>query len=305
MKKLIFVFMLFFSFFKTEAQTPWIGQGATWHYTWSDPSSGSGGDHKIEYIADTLIQSHNCQVLQTTRYWYGMMGPGQPITLISTESWRDYTYNNGDTVFFFQNNKFDVLYNFGSQAGNKWNLGIDTNDFQCSKSIIIVDSTSSLQINSNNYRVLYTSDSTNSSVGISGKIIEHIGSMNYLFPTGRNCNPLFIVDFYTFSFSCFQDNTLSYSLHLGYRCEFPYDGASELSNDANKIQIFPNPTTDKLNIVFSDNAAYVISIYNILGQQMISATNKNKLSLSIDLNTIDKGVYHLFRHTYLQPVPKQ
>ena len=96
---------------------------------------------------------------------------------------------------------FEILYNFGALPSNTWNLGVDTNSFDCSNSIVKVDSISSIIIGSNPHRILYTSDSANSSVGVSGTIVEHIGSMTYLFPTPRNCSGA-VVDFYIYSFSC-------------------------------------------------------------------------------------------------------
>ena len=195
MKKIIILSFVIATALGTKAQTtPWIGQGAIWNYKFWN--IGINGVVKIEYTHDTILFGKTCQILKTTEDIYTQ---SPPIGLVSSGKWNDYTYNNGDTVFYLNNNTFNILYNFGAQVNDKWDLGVDTSDMNCSKSIVKVDSISSLMINSNSHRVLFTSDSANSSVGITGAIIEHIGSMNYLFPTYRNCSQG-VVDFHFYSF---------------------------------------------------------------------------------------------------------
>ncbi|MGQ0827863.1 MAG: T9SS type A sorting domain-containing protein [Bacteroidota bacterium] len=291
MKKIIILLLVFTPLLKVKAQiTPWISQGATWHYTWWDPSMV--GNDKIEYIHDTLLFGKTCEILKTTRYFYGRLGPGSPLTLLYTQTNNNYTYSNGDTVFYLNNNKFDILYNFGASLNNNWDLGVDTNYAYCSKSIVRVDSTSTQTINSNVHRVLYTSDSANSSMGITGKIIEHIGSMEYLFPTGRNCDSQTVVDFFDFSFSCFQDSTTTYLVVPQAECENPYHvGISELTNFSNTIQFFPNPIEDNLNIIFFNETQYLISIFNLLGEKVFETKNQNNQSVVVNFSSLNPGMY--------------
>lgn len=292
MKKIIIILILLCPFLQIKSQTtPWISQGATWHYSWWVP--GYGGNDKIEYTHDTILLGKTCQILKTTSYLYGNPGPGLPPILFSTQSLaNNYTFNNGDTVFYLNNNQFNVLYNFGAQVNDSWSLGIDTNGFLCSKSIVSVDSISSQQINSNSHRVLYTSDSANSSVGVTGKIIEHIGSLNYLFPTGRSCDSQTVVDFAIYTFSCFQDNTMSYKLSPTFDCENPYHvGIIELTDHSNEIQILSNPVEEKLNITFSKENNYQIYIYNLLGEKLIETKNQKNKSVDIDMSNLNSGVY--------------
>jgi len=274
--------------FGTKAQTsPWISQGAIWNYKfWT---SGENGVVKIEYTHDTILYGKTCQILKTTEDIYTQ---SPPIGLIHSGQWNNYTYSNGDTVFYLNNNQFNMLYNFGAQVNDKWDLGVDTSDMGCSKSIVKVDSLSSLIINSNSHRVLYLSDSANSSVGITGKIIEHIGSMNYLFPTPINCSQDVVVDFYSYSFSCFQDITTTFLLVTPDECENPYHvGIVELKKDTDGIHYFPNPVEDKLNITLSKKKDYRIFICNLLGEKIIEIRNQNNQSLNIDMSDLPTGIY--------------
>lgn len=307
MKKIIILSFLVTIVFGTKAQTtPWISQGAIWFYTWE--GDYMGGNDKIEYTHDTILFGKTCEILRTTRYMYGMPGPGLPIALISTQILPDnYTYSNGDTVFYFNQNQFNILYNFGAQPNDSWNLGIDTNNYYCTKSIVKVDSISSLIINSNSYRILYTSDSTNSSVGIIGPIIEHIGSMNYLFPTIRNCGPPIMDWANTYKFSCFQDNLVSYMQVSPAECENPYHvGINELAEGSDQIQCFPNPVEDKLNINFLHEKNYRICIYNLIGEKLIETLNQKNKSIVIDMNNLSAGIYiATFENTLREKINKR
>lgn len=293
MKKVLLIIIVFIncaSVYAQITQTPWISHGAVWHYQWGGLG---GGNDKIVYESDSLIYGKNCQKLVTYRSYYGQTGPFQPITLLWSDTLpSNYTYNNGDTVFYLNNNSFNVLYNFGTQVGGNWNLGVDTSGALCSKSIVKIDSIGNTPISAINYRHLYLSDSANSSVGIEGKIIEHIGSMNYLFPTGRNCDPQIVVEFLIFSFSCFQDNTMSYKVVSAEECENPFHvGVIDLSVTSNDIRCYPNPVGDKLNVDFLNEKNYIISIINLTGEKIIETTNNGKQTLSLDINFLKSGVY--------------
>lgn len=287
MKKIIVLWFIIATASWAKAQTtPWISQGAIWNYKFWN--IGINGVVKIEYTHDTILFGKTCQILKTTEDIYTQ---SPPIGLVNSGEWNNYTYNNGDTVFYLNNNQFNILYNFGAQVNDKWDLGVDTSDMNCSRSIVKVDSISSLMINSNSHRVLYTSDSANSSVGITGAIIEHIGSMNYLFPTFRNCSQG-VIDFHFYSFSCFQDITTSFLLVTPAECENPYHvGMVELPKDTDGIYYFPNPVEDRLNINFLNENKYRICIYNLLGKNIIETTNQNNPTVAIDISNLAFGIY--------------
>ena len=53
------------------------------------------------------------------------------------------------------------------------------------------------------------------------------------------------------------------------------------------ISIFPNPTSNTINVVFDKELE--LSLFNMLGQQVIKTSNKN-----IDISNFEKGTYILF-----------
>jgi hypothetical protein len=87
-------------------------------------------------------------------------------------------------------------------------------------------------------------------------------------------------------------------------------------NDENLINIFPNPTTNFLNIEFYsvDTKSLDISIYNLQGQKLfnkvlpVTRTSYNTLTIS-DIKNFSKGYYILNiktpNNSYSRPFVKQ
>lgn len=58
----------------------------------------------------------------------------------------------------------------------------------------------------------------------------------------------------------------------------------------NVIEIYPNPTTDKIQVNIRDNETYSLEIYNTLGQSLLNQ-KINIESSSVDLSNLQTGVY--------------
>jgi hypothetical protein len=56
------------------------------------------------------------------------------------------------------------------------------------------------------------------------------------------------------------------------------------------LSIYPNPTTDRIQIDIQDNETYSFDIYNALGQSMLNQ-KLNSESSSVDLSNLSTGVY--------------
>ncbi len=290
---LLVIFMVVFA--SSKAQPNWIKKGATWNFKSTSNAGGWLGHEVYTYTKDSLIYGKNCQEIKGVRYNYSQ----SPVSFLYSQSLgSNYTYNNGDTVFYLTSNGFKVLYNFGATVGDTWNLGVDTNFAYCSKSIEKVDSIKTVTINSYNLKCLYVGDVYNSSVGIgqatSNQIIEHIGSTTYLFPLGRNCDTSAIVDFFDFSLLCFSDSSLTYSLVSSDECDNPFHvGINELENNTNALKIYPNPTTRSLTLTLSNGEGIgAVQIYNVLGEcvLMFPLLRGGREEL-IDVSKLKAGIY--------------
>ena len=60
----------------------------------------------------------------------------------------------------------------------------------------------------------------------------------------------------------------------------------------NIFNVFPNPTNGLLNIELGNTEKYTVSVYNVLGQTVLSES-ANTISTVIDLSSFEKGVYML------------
>jgi len=81
------------------------------------------------------------------------------------------------------------------------------------------------------------------------------------------------------------DEGVEFLLDCGFenQCELLGFSEQELSN----FSIYPNPTTDYINIDCSSLES--VSVYNIIGKEVIKANNQNR----IDVSTLSKGVYFI------------
>ncbi len=103
---------------------------------------------------------------------------------------------------------------------------------------------------------------------------------------------------FTYTDSELENDTYSYCIKTVYA-----EGTTNCSDDDNvtvdfvgindintDIQIYPNPTTDQINIDLQQNQKYEIQINDITGKTIINEQGI-KTKLTYDLSNLDKGVY--------------
>lgn len=225
----------------------WVKPNATWHYDFS--TIGYGGFMKIEHIADTLIDSKNSMVFETTINAFTGSQNGTINLYFSDTLQRNYTYVNGDTVFYWKNNQFEVLYNFSEAAGGEWMLGSEIEEmYMCNDtSIVEVISSDFVTISETNYRALTLQSNNSSPFRFEGKFNERFGAYegngpwSFLFPNFASCDPTIIFEYYTFTFKCFQDDELFYNPN-GEDCEYLLNHLNLFDLENNILNIHPNPT---------------------------------------------------------------
>jgi hypothetical protein len=282
MKRTIALFYIFFAV-SLHGQT-WIDQGAVWHYDWSGTLPGFD---KIEYVGDTLIQNKNCQKLEITSYMFAPLDYSGE--LLSTSYKYQFTYQSNDTVFYLVNDQFHILYDFGAKIGDKWSLGIDTNEFDCGPSWVEVESAGSTVIGGDTLEWISVVTLPNSSVGLSGKIYKRFGAQeDYLFPTPRNCDSA-VIEWYVYRFSCFADDSFPVYNVTGKECDYLLRTSVQKLNTKDKIvSIFPNPTTNKLSVKLlrTDRRILNLQILDVQGRIMKNFTEKE-----IDVSGLSKGIY--------------
>ncbi len=264
----------------------WVDQGAVWHYDWSNISSG--GFVKIIYDSDTTIYGKNCQKLVPIIFIFTADQNHNTIFLGTDTLSPKYTYVNGDTVFYFENNQFFTLYNFNAQPGETWELAADTNIFLCSKSFVKVDSVGVIEINSESLRWISVRPLENSTVGLYGKVVERFGAVeNYLFPVERSCDSTIQVEFDWFDFTCFQDNSFALYNVSGLDCEYLL-GIDENDSKQPTVSVYPNPAYQIINIITNDLKQEIVSIQIIDSKGMEWIISKET---TIDISNLPQGLY--------------
>ena len=264
-----------------------VDDGATWHY---DFSGALPAFDKIEYVGDTVIQDKTCQTLQVSTYIFTPFEYG--CELLASGTSERYTYSNGDTVFYLVNNDFYILYNFGAQVGDSWELGVDTNQFLCGRSFVEVTSIGSTEINGQMHDYIQVTTLPNSSVGFEGKIYKRFGVIgDYLFPTPRSCDPDLIVEFAMYRFSCFEDNSFPLYNATDMECDYLlHVGIPESEKIKGVVVVYPNPASDFLiiKILKPDYKLKNMEITDMQGR-LLKSFNQSE----IDISDLSKGLYLL------------
>jgi hypothetical protein len=277
MKRKILNIMLVLATINVVGQN-WAAPGATWHYT----SNGltSEGYVVINKISDTLINGNTCDVLKKQRFSYDFIN----LQYDTTNLGREYTYSNGNKVFFWRNGQFYTLYDFNAIAGNAWLLpGV----LSCSDDSVIVDSVRTVIINTISLKKLYI-HSLNNQVSIGDSIVEKIGSYGYMFP-----EPMCIIDATEGgSLRCYSDSSnFSYDIGLTSSCDFIM-AVKDLDTD-DEIKIYPNPTISYMEIQLSGKGISELCITNILGEVLFRKDFPKAQSAQIDVSGLSPGVYIL------------
>jgi hypothetical protein len=288
MKQLLFTLALLpFSLFSQI----WIDQDAEWHYSFSDGAGFGGGFLKVNYEKDTIILGNNCQKI-TELYYHFVSDQNKIVHLTGiTQNPANYTYSSGDTVFYYINNKFNILYNFAAQKGDSWDLGVDTNNFLCSKSIVQVDSIGFVTINNQNLRWIAVSPASNSSVRLQGKIIEGIGIIEdySLFPITRNCDSEIADETGYGSLICFEDYSFPLYNLAGKDCESPLYVEQLHANKTSNPIVFPSITSSVFNVQTSSPTLSVnsVQIIDCQGKELLMKKESN----TIDIGNLSNGIY--------------
>jgi len=265
----------------------WINPGAQWHFGYG--GLATVGFIKVNYTSDTLIMERNCQKLEQLQYIFSFNSITQQWYMLGTRKLAaEFTSLSGDTVFWYKNDTFHVLYNFGAQPGDSWDMGFDTSRFKCSKSIIHVDSVKSVELNGSTFRCLYLTSSYNASWYFQGWVCEKFGNMNgYLFPMENVCDSTIIVEANDIRFACYEDSSFALLNLSGRDCEYFLKLISIPEREDKRIYVSPNPVQDKLLVyTYGANTVSQVTIFDVQGKQMGIYTYSE-----IDLMEYKSGLY--------------
>lgn len=283
---------------QTAMTQTWISTNAVWHYNF-ESLGGVRGYHKISYIKDTVVNGQACEYLQVIQQSYAPSGPPNwnyvPLERDTLEP--RFTFMRNDTVYYYNEGAFSILYCLSAAPGQSWDLGIDTNDLLCSRSIVHVDYTDMINLNGQNWPMLFVSSSPDASAWLYGRVVSRFGAYDrYLFPLPNCCDSSISVDFQEFFFNCFEDDDFPLIQLYNYDCDNPLAvGIAEPDQMGEMMVVYPNPATQLVHLrIHSYNANHQIHIVikNFYGQEIYSQNISDKVT-HLDISGFPVGLYYI------------
>jgi len=301
MKKLLLVFLIV-NIFVVKAQTNFMAPGATWHYLipsggWSFPYVEN--NHVIKYTGDSLYNGRMTKVLSNISYYH-----------TSCANWYDtlLIYTSNDSVFFHgsQNvHDWELLYNYNAQAGQSWQLSFN-NYYGIDTVTIVVDSVKYNFINSVPLKTLYVhyhdiahlNTGQSSNYIYSSTIYDRIGDngclLNYISTLQADpCYQTYLL--------CYSDSALStYQPDTNKSCNYSFtEGIEQLTNISAQIKVYPNPASNSLEVIVSNEQIAEIKIYDVLGKELFEQLkptpniSRERNSCTVDVSNLSNGVYFI------------
>jgi hypothetical protein len=303
MKKQLLLLSYFLFLFTTNNAQTWCPAGAIWNYTfvpkfWMQiPKSGAVED---KYVGDTIINGINCKHIQGT--FFGKLSPFSPtVTVLNYRN--SYSHLSNGVLYASPNgSSFDTIVNFNATIGDKWLKNIFIGPCNSRKPINVID-TGRVVINNlslkkivTSYTSSYVYATTTYTVGYIDTIIERIMSrINFMYPT--YCEADNITDFYVDNgtFNCYHDDRFVLYKRAGVMdCGYLSIGLNEMKPVNNKVEIFPNPTSDVLYLTTKNKVDYSVQLFDYSGQRMGNDQFiANDGHLQINVVSLKRGMYFL------------
>jgi hypothetical protein len=302
-------FTLAVGFALNSSGQTWIDSNPVWHYDYSAVSlTVEVGFYKTESVGQQTLNGKTCEILETTRHSFPYNFEGVTEYAGATIIDSNYTYQSGDTVFYYQNNEFRILYNFGASIGESWLVHVSSSppSFCNDSTFVIVDDAGLIDVEGTDYRYISLSAQfPDQKMALGGMFVERFGAYsggndNFLFPTKSYCYATEVQP--EFSFLCFQDDLISLGSTGNCEYHFDYVGTEELTSE-NPTIIIQNPFGHRMQldildaqplalsdsngkILFESNDPELIEVYSEKlksGLYFLNIVNQNKIYRLIKL----------------------
>src|ERR1043165_323959 len=282
MKQLLPLFLLVWSI-AMSAQS-WCPPGAQWTYEYWNWASGY---EKITYEKDTAIQQQPCKKLSRTIV---ACHPGSSLPCqLDTITHSFYTYQSGDSVYFYYGQRFRPVYFFGAHVGDTLlytNPVYYNSGFACDSIIYLrVDSTGKCIINNDSLRFYLTRQIQYDS-SLAGKhlYIEKIGSLAVGLLPEYQC----YTDGEWWNPRCYSDNNfVTYHIDTSVACDYVFTDITE--PDDGDFSVYPNPVQNILQLSSPYNSGSV-SVSNLFGQLLAYLAFQSN-TIAMDVTILPPGIY--------------
>jgi len=218
--------------------------------------------------------------------------------LLPLESLDKYVYTEGNKVFYWVEDGFYLLYDFGAQPGDTIISKVENFNFFCLgccsnfingpfEFTYIIDSLGTMLIDGQLLRIQYVTPiylPGDDNWVISNPIIERLGQIfnpGFWWGTGETC---FLGGFYG-GLRCYEDTDIYFKNHLEFDLECDYISSTEPVTEIEK-PLYPNPVIDIMHL---NAIAETIRITSLQGQLIEFLKNKDR----IDISTLPQGIYFI------------
>ncbi len=275
------------------AQYEFAPIGAQWHYnkqhSYNPPEAGY---IKITSIKDSIINNKDVRVLEI------IYAPDDSTLIVEGY---EYIHQSGDTIWYWKDKQFHVLYNFAMQKGDSILLYSEMENY-CGENPYgwnIVDSTFTRAFNDIELKAQYLKPINDSHWEFSNYVFEIIGALDYFFPQNAFCGIYDIIGFGPLR--CYSDPVHGVLLTTmpDTKCDEIHIYTDPIVNvksfkQNRSFTVFPNPVVQELSIVglgIDINLhEYEFKISNQHGQVLKTFQTATP---SINVSSLTNGIYFL------------
>ncbi len=292
MKKAVFCCLLgIFAYFSASAQVDnaaWSPTGAIWVY---EGSAFSGREYfKMVYQKDTLLDNRVVKKMVLTSHNYSYLSASWSAERAIGNT---FMYASNDSVFWYNGNRFQLLYDFSAAVGAAWTVQKYA-PLSCGRNLSDTSIFSVRAVSQRTFdgRQFTTVDAGTTSSYIGSLIIKNIGAQKSPLPATSDglCTDVFPVPE---KITCYRDNTrgtISFGGNIG-QCNSVITSNQALARpEMNTLRIVPNPANDQIIIKnYSNLQIKEVKILDIMGKEYYSM--KEYVDQSIDVAYLPNGVY--------------
>lgn len=280
-----------------QAQTEFAPIGATWYYGRTESMQFDMGFVKTTVTGTAVIGGKNAKILLSEYHWSnGQVTPRDTI----------YAYQTGDSVLFYLDGDYHLVYNFGLNVGDTMEIYNPDNKLCGTDKLygrVVVESIKTLEINGNRLKE-FNFSATDSYIGYYN-YIEKIGTINQMF--GSDC---IADDFGAGIFGwlrCYEDSEIGHYQYGSEPCDslyvFDWDAYYRWEDSVRRVDIIDKEALDlKLYYSHAEQAIIVdtrggcvqsvINVFDVKGSIVYSDICEPEKQTRVAIKR--SGVYVIF-----------
>lgn len=283
MKKLLLA--LFISASLPSTAQSWAAPGATWYYDFQ--YFALSGYERIQKIGDTMINSRQYDKLQIYRRWFDQSNQQTGSYYVPQ---LEFTRADSGVVYYYRDSVEYILYDFNAQAGDSWVLRSEYTTGICDTASVVVDSVSTMIINGDTLRKIYTSPVNGNGLTFLLPVVEKIGGLANLFPY-TYC----MVDIpQGYNLRCYSDSTgwVYHNPNWNYTCD-DMMSVDEPVKPAS-FSVFADIQSQKLTLSGSQiKIGALIQVYDCTGKSVLEEIVKTNGNTEVNFAPASGAVYFI------------